>query len=147
MKFSSALTLTTVVSIMSTVHGAPVPNSEPVQYRRHSSVSELSGRQLSGGDDFMSSLGAAFEPGNGIGKLLNFVKRQIGSTDSTTQSGAGSASGSSASSTGASASNSKPYSSPIDTLTNGPSGLMGGGLSSPQEAGFAFEPGQGIRAA
>lgn len=144
MKFSSALTLTTVVSIMSTVHGAPVPNTDPIHYRRYSSVSELSGRHLSEGADFMSSLGAAFEPGNGIGKLLKYVKRQLGSTDSTSATlGSGNTSASSSTSTGVSASYSKPYNAPIDN-SNGPSGLMGGGLSSTQEAGFAFEPGQSL---
>lgn len=90
----------------------------------------------------MESFGAAFEPGNGIGKLLNFIKRQVGSTDST------SASASSSSSASGSSSEETTYNpTPDNAQTDETGGLMGGGLSSTEEAGFAFEPGQGIKAA
>jgi len=155
MKFSSALTLTTIVSIMSTVHGAPVLGADPAHHRRHSSVSELPDRHLSGGADFMDSFGAAFEPGNAMGRLLNFVKRQIGSTDTTNISQASSgttgshssSASTSTSDTGSSSSQPNTNNAQTETLTSGATGLMGGGLSSPQEAGFAYEPGQHLRTA
>lgn len=154
MKVSSAITLTTVASIMSAVHGAPLPNPEPVHHRRHSSVSELSDRNYQGGD-FMQSLGAAFEPGNSLGKLVNYVKRQVAGGDSSNgYSAAHGATPSTETSTtsndGETAVNPSPHNTQTDNTSDGPSGLMGGGLmggalSSTADAGFAFEPGQSIR--
>ena len=149
MKFSSALTMTTVLSILSTSHGAPVLSIKeshspaPAHFRRASTVSELADRQYSG-NDILDSLNYAYEPGNTIKTLLNFVKRQLGSTDSgVNASGTTSGSGSSFSSTG-----SEPQQTGhSEPANNGGAGLMGGGVgSTAQDAGFAFEPGEGIKA-
>lgn len=141
MKFASAVTLTTAISIMSAVHGAPIASSQdateagpPIHYRRHSSVSELADRNLQGHGDIMSNLNAAFEPAeNGIKSLLSFVKRQLGGSSSGTATISGSAP------THYNSEGSEP-------ANNGGAGLMGGGISSLPDAGFAFEPGQGIKA-
>ena len=143
MKFSSALTMTTVLSVLSVTHGAPVvsikdePSQQSTHHRRASSVSELAGRDYSG-SDLMDSLNFAYEPGNGIKTLLNFVKRQIGSTDSGTSPDS--------SSSTATQSNVPETSGHSEVVNNGGTGLMGGNMRNPQEAGFAFEPGQAIKA-
>lgn len=146
MKFSSALTMTTVLSILSATHGSPIlsikeaPSSAPAHghYRRAFSVSELAGRQYAGGD-LLEGLNYAHEPGNSIKTLLNYVKRQLGSTDSTTAA-------SFATDTSAGTTNNPETTGQTQTATSGPTGLMGGSMGTPQEAGFAFEPGQSIRA-
>ena len=150
MKVSSALTMTTVLSILSAAHGAPIssvkeaPSNAPTHghYRRASSVSELTGRQYIG-SDHLEGLNFAHEPGNSIKTLLSFVKRQLGSTDST--SAASSTTG------GTGSSSTSPdlaeQTGQTETANNGGHGLMGGGMSSVSDAGFAFEPGQDLRTA
>lgn len=145
MKFSSALTMTTVLSILSATHGAPVPSTQegpstvPLHghYRRASSVSELAGREYTG-NSLMDTLHYAYEPGSHIKTLVNFVKRQIGATQSTNPT---------TDSTHQATSDSVPeHDRPSEAANNGGTGLMGGGMSSLQDAGFAFELGEGIRA-
>ncbi|KAL6716860.1 hypothetical protein ACLMJK_004772 [Lecanora helva] len=150
MKFSSAVTMTTVLSILSATQGAPLssaqdaPSTAPVHghYRRASSVSELAGRDYTG-SDFMDGLNIAHEPGSHIKTLLNFVKRQLGGTSSSSLGGGSSLDGSSSTTQ---PEPNTPSDEKPEYANNGGSGLMGGGMSSPQDAGFAFEPGQGIRA-
>lgn len=149
MKFSSAVTVTTVLSILSATHGAPVlsvkeaPDSAPVHghYRRASSVSELAGRQYTG-SDHLDGLNFAHEgSGSHIKNLFNFVKRQLGSSASTnTASSPSTQIGSSPVAEQTGTGQSQP-----GNAAHAMNGLMGGGNDSPEEAGFAFEPGQGIR--
>ena len=137
--------MTTVLSVLSATHGAPVlsvkdsPAPASTHLRRASTVSELAGRQYSG-NELMESLNYAYEPGNTIKTLLNFVKRQLGSTDSGTTS---TSSGVSSTSTG----DEPEQTGQTETANNGGAGLMGGDIGSAQEAGFAFEPGQSIKTA
>lgn len=97
----------------------------------------------------MQSLGAAFEPGNSLGKLVNYVKRQVSGDTSAGYSEAQGTSSSTesngSSEDGETANNSDPHNRQTDNSSDGPNGLMGGGLSSTQDAGFAFEPGQSLR--
>ena len=153
MKFSSALTMTTVLSIISATHGAPVlstkdaPNAEPVHghYRRASSVSELAGRDYSANYDILQNLNVAFEPGNGIKNLLSFVKRQLGG------SAGGSSMATSTTTTSSDGSGNTPTTDVEETgqrtdatSGNAAEGLMGGNMGSSEAPGFAFEPGNGL---
>ena len=158
MKVSSALTMTTVLSILSATHGAPILSAQDTtstapahgHYRRASSVSELAGRDYAG-NDLLEGLNYAYEPGSHIKTLLNFVKRQLGGGGSSTglasdnQSSDSSSDSSSDGSSGGSSSGTEQTGT-TETANNGGAGLMGGGLTSPQNAGFAHEPGQGIKA-
>ena len=86
-------------------------------------------------DQILAGLGTAFEPGNNIKQLFNMVKRQLGSTDSTSDSTSTTADTSSQDATAA-----QGYTTSSDT-THGVTPLMGGSLTSASAAGFGFEPG------
>ena len=147
MKVSSAVTMTTVLSILSATHAAPVlsvqngPDTTPVHahYRRASSVSELAGREYGAGGH-LDGLNFAHEgPANHIKTLFNLIKRQLGGTSSSTAS----------TTTGQGGSPSTPHETGTGQSRQGnpevaSHGLMGGGMSSPGDAGFAFEPGQSL---
>lgn len=95
----------------------------------------------------MQSLGAAFEPENSLGKLVNYIKRQVGGSETSVgYSGTSPSTESDGSSDeGEPANNHGAHNRQTDNTSDGPSGLMGGGLSSTGDAGFAYEPGQGIK--
>lgn len=148
MKFSSALTLTTFVSVLSTTHALPFSfksinmeaSPEHPHLRRASQISDAADSDFASPHaEILDGLGAAFEPGNSIKQLFNMVKRQIGSTD--TSSNAASSSGSSTTSDASSAGSSTTESNaPATDITKGVTELMGGSLNSATAAGFGFEP-------
>lgn len=149
MKFSSALTLTTVVSVLSTTHALPLSikstsveaSSEHPHLRRASTISAAD--FSSPHDSILEGLGTAFEPGNSIKQLFNMVKRQIGATDTTNN--AASATGGSITGFAPSAGTSSTHSNtqPNDAA-HGVAQLMGGSVTSAQSAGFGFEPNNAI---
>lgn len=150
MRFSSAITLTAVVSVLSSAHGLPLSfkssnmevSPEHLQLRRTLQKSGLSGLDTTAThDDILEGLGAAFEPGNSIKQLFNMVKRQLGSTDTTSNSASSSdgTTTSDASGTPSTASNTA-----ADDITHGVGDLMGGSLDSTESAGFGFEPDNAI---
>ncbi|KAK4697710.1 hypothetical protein P7C71_g399, partial [Lecanoromycetidae sp. Uapishka_2] len=148
MKLTSALTLTTFVSILSSTHAFPLSlkpatleaNPEHPHLRRDSTISDIAGSDLSSAhDSILEGLEAAFEPGNSIKQLFSMVKRQLGSTDtsSNTASPSGGATTSDAPSTGTSTTQSN---APANDITHAVTELMGGDLDSASSAGFSFEP-------
>ena len=86
----------------------------------------------------MDGLNAAFETGNGIRTLLKFVKRQLGASNTGTDT--------SSETTTSSDDAEEPYEQTSTTSGDASVGLMGGDITSTADAGFAYEPGQGIKA-
>ena len=99
----------------------------------------------------MDGLDYSYEPGSHIKTLLNFVKRQLGGGGSTTsmasnsQSSGNTSDGTSGGTSGGTTTTTEQTGTQ-DTANNHGEGLMGGGMTSAQDAGFAYEPGQGIKA-
>jgi hypothetical protein len=156
MKFTSALTITTLVSVLSTTHALPLslksntlkPSSEHTHLRRASTISDVTAHDFSSDfssphDDILEGLGTAFEPGNSIKQLFNMVRRQLGSTDRTSNA-ASSTGGSTTSDAPSAGISSEENTAPSSDTTHGVTQLMGGSLTSASTAGFGFEPGNAI---